>query len=237
MGVTVAIHQPNFLPWQGFFDKWIRADVLVLLDDVQFPKSGGNWTNRCGILQSGKATWLTVPVSRNYSGTRAIAEIECRNSDGDSRFMTSKISAAYATAPFFSEVLPIVGPAIQSGHTHILGLNLAILNVLSEQMNLPANRIVLSSSLGLKSMGTERLCDITRAVGGDTYLSGLGAYRYQDVSLFGRRDIRLEFQSFTEMHYQQIGVEEFVPGLSILDALMNIGFEQTARRLSHSSQT
>ena len=72
----VAIHQPNFLPWLGYFDKLARADVFVLLDDAQFPKKGGTWVNRARLLVSGRPDWVTVPVDRSYHGTRTIIEMQ-----------------------------------------------------------------------------------------------------------------------------------------------------------------
>ena len=67
----VAIHQPNFLPWLGYFDKLARADVFILLDTVQFPKKAGSWMNRARLLVGGEPSWITVPVVRSYHGLRS----------------------------------------------------------------------------------------------------------------------------------------------------------------------
>ena len=76
--MIVAIHQPNFFPWLGFFDKIARADVFCLLDNVQFPKTGGTWINRVQLWINGKAAWATAPVDRSYSGVRRIREMQAR---------------------------------------------------------------------------------------------------------------------------------------------------------------
>jgi len=67
-GRVVAIHQPNFLPWLGYFDKLARADTFVLLDSVQFPKRNGTWMNRVKLLVGGEPGWITVPIVRAYHG-------------------------------------------------------------------------------------------------------------------------------------------------------------------------
>jgi len=72
---TVAIHQPNFFPWLGYFDKIIRSNVFVFLDEVQFPKKGGSWSNRVKMLIAGEAKWVTASIERNYSGLRNINEM------------------------------------------------------------------------------------------------------------------------------------------------------------------
>lgn len=237
MGVTVAIHQPNFLPWLGFFDKWMKADVFVLLDDAQIPKSGGSWVNRCRILSAGKATWMTVPINRSYSGFRAITDIECHCSDEQLDRIITRISRSYASAPFFDEVFPLVRSSLDGAHRYLLNLNLEVLRGLAGQLALPMEKIILASSLEVDSSSTERLCDITQALGGDTYLSGLGAAQYQEEALFDRRGITLAYQNFVETPYEQIGVTEFVPGLSILDVLMTTGFDQLAKTISSWSPT
>ena len=75
MNKTVAIHQPNFFPWMGYFEKISRSDVFVFFDDVQFPKKGGSWSNRVKLLVSEEARWVTAAIDRSYSGTRTIREM------------------------------------------------------------------------------------------------------------------------------------------------------------------
>ena len=77
---VVAIHQPNFLPWLGFFAKLARADVFVLLDDAQFQKKRGTGSNRVKLLVAGRAAWVTVPIV-GYHGVRAIPEMRIGRAD------------------------------------------------------------------------------------------------------------------------------------------------------------
>ena len=79
MEKKVAIHQPNFFPWLGYFDKIFKSDYFVFLDNVQFQKTGGNWGNRVPILISNHKNWITVPINRNFSGLKKINEIKIKN--------------------------------------------------------------------------------------------------------------------------------------------------------------
>ena len=108
----VAIHQPNFLPWLGFFDKVARADVMVLLDSVQFPKKGGTWTNRVKMLIGGKPGWVTVPIDRSYHGLRTIAEMRI-TSDALAPKVVATIETSYGRAARFDEVMPLVSGLIE----------------------------------------------------------------------------------------------------------------------------
>ena len=66
---VVSIHQPNFFPWLGYFEKIVRSDYFIFLDNVQFPKKGGSWTNRVKLIVSGQPKWLTANINRQYHGT------------------------------------------------------------------------------------------------------------------------------------------------------------------------
>ena len=72
---VVAIHQPNFFPWIGYFEKMARADSFIFMDNVQFPKKGGAWCNRVKLLIGGEARWVTASIDRNFSKTREIREM------------------------------------------------------------------------------------------------------------------------------------------------------------------
>lgn len=72
----ISIHQPNFFPWFGNFDKIFRSDLFVFLNDVQFPKKGGVWTNRVKLIVSRTARWLTGAVDRDYQGTRNVNQMK-----------------------------------------------------------------------------------------------------------------------------------------------------------------
>ena len=104
MNRIVAIHQPNFFPWIGYFDKIARCDAFVILDDVQFPKTGGTWTNRVKLPISGEPRWVTAPINRNYSGVRKISEIEFTGNQAWRDKILKIIEFNYKKAPFYVEM-------------------------------------------------------------------------------------------------------------------------------------
>ena len=74
--MLVAIHQPNFLPWLGYFDKIARADRFVILDSVPLQLTGGNYTNRVKMIVSGKPAWITMPLRRGHEARNRIDQAE-----------------------------------------------------------------------------------------------------------------------------------------------------------------
>lgn len=226
---VVAIHQPNFFPWLGFFNKWARADVFVLLDHVQFPKTAGNWINHVQILNAGKPLWMTAPVVRAYHGVRRIDETEINDST-DWREKTRRTwRAQYGRARCFHEAFPLLDPLLAVRAPRLADYNLAVLAGLGRAIGLSTDRWRRSSTIGAAGTGTELLAALVKAVGGTHYLAGGGAGGYQEDAVFAREGLGLVPQGFTPTPYAQRGTDVFVPGLSIVDALMNVGVEATAR--------
>jgi hypothetical protein len=229
---VVAVHQPNFYPWLGFFDKWARADVFVLLDDVQFPKTGGVWTNRSGIAQEGKKVWFTAPISRSFSGVVRVNEIHLLDDSSWREKLVRKFAAAYRSAPFRDEGLELLVADVLGAQTLLVDLNLASLMRLGSLLGLDREKIILSSALDITASSTERLVQIVQQSGGTTYLAGGGAQGYQQDEDFAKKGLHVDYQDFRHPLYEQTGTESFIPGLSILDSLSQLGVSGTRELLS-----
>jgi WbqC-like protein family len=217
----VAIHQPNFLPWLGYFDKVARADVFVFLDDAQQQKKGGSYTNRVRMLVGGEPAWMTVPIDRSYHGVREIREIEIDESKPWRRKALATIEQSYGRAPHFDEVFPLVGELIELRDLGLAEYNLRAVRELCDRIGLEAE-FALSSELGVDAGATERLIELTRAAGGTAYLSGGGAEGYQEDEAFAAAGVGLVMQEFRHPRYEQ-QADEFTEGLSVVDALMSRG--------------
>jgi WbqC-like protein family len=223
----VAIHQPNFFPWLGYFNKLARADVFVLLDDVQFPKKGGTWINRVRLLIDEEPAWVTVPVVRSYDGVRQIREMRIDEQAPWRRKLLKTIQASYARAPHKDEVMPLLSELIANPTDELAEYNRASIIALTEALGL-TTEFVLSSTLDASGRATDRLIQLVQEVGGTSYLSGGGAAGYQEDERFSEAGIELVQQRFEPPTYPQLAGAP-VPGLSVIDALLNCGFEGTRR--------
>jgi len=232
----VAIHQPNFFPWLGFFKKWAEADIFVLLDDVQIPLKGGSWINRTQILQNGERTWLTAPISRDELSDKKLSDVFLVQDTGWKRRAKELFRHSYIRCKYVEDCTNLLDRNFDSENQGLLQMNLKGLRQLGELLDLDWGRIVLSSSLGISSAGTQRLVEIVKAVFGETYLSGDGAQDYQINEAFPEAGLNLEFLNFTHPIYSQGGSKEFTPGLSVLDAIANLGTEETRALLHHDTQ-
>jgi hypothetical protein len=220
----VAIHQPNFLPWLGYFDKIARSDVFVLLDDVQFSK--GSYTNRTKILINGEPRWLTVPVDRSGGSTQLISDVRIGDGDRWREKAPETVRHAYSRADHFDECFAVVEPLLRGPEDRLAEYNERAIRELASRLA-PGAEFVRASTLDVGGKGTDLLVEIVRAVSGDAYLAGSGAGGYQEDEKFERAGVELMRQEFTHPDYPQ-AADEPVHGLSAIDALMSCGFERTA---------
>ena len=223
MGKTVAIHQPNFFPWLGYFDKIARSDVFIFLDHVQFPKTGGAWCNRVKMRCGGEARWVTAPVRRSFHGVAAINDIEWADEQPWRSKLLKTLKANYSRAPFFTEAMMLLERLVLLPESNLARYNITVVRAIAEQIGLQHGHCLTSSSLDGQGQASDLLIDLTRKVGGTCYMCGGGASGYQDDQEFEQAGIALVYQNFQHPVYPQAGAAEFVPGLSVVDALMNLG--------------
>jgi hypothetical protein len=221
--VRVAIHQPNFLPWLGYFDKMARADVFVLLDTVALQKTGGHYTNRAQFLVGGEARWLSVPVVHGTAARARIDRVTIADRGPWRRKLKMTLQQSYAQATHFAAIMPLVEAVLDMATERLCELNMAGISAIAERLGIRREKIRRASLLDVEGASTDLLIAIVRAVGGDVYLCGGGAGAYQDDSRFRAAGIEVEYQDFRPVPYPQGRRDGFVPGLSAIDALMHCG--------------
>jgi len=218
--VIVACHQPNFLPWIGFFYKALLADLVVLLDDVQFAR-GFTWVNRNRLKCDQGELWLTVPVKKKGRGLQKISDVEVLDVGNWPRRFFQGISQNYAHAPYFAEHRAFLKDLMQMRWEKLVDLNVAAIYYLAGSLGI-GNKVVLQSSLRIQSQGSELLVKITKETGSDVYLTPLVSKKYVDENLFARHGITIQFFKFIPSVYPQLW-GEFIYNLSALDLLLNCG--------------
>ena len=215
--MKVAVHQPQYLPWLGYFDKMDQADCFVVLDDVQFKKN--EWQNRNRIKTASGWQWLTVPVLHRFP--QLISHVKVNNAARWSRKHLQALISNYSASPFFAVHRPFFEEIYARDWTMLLDLNLATLSYLVEALGI-RTKLHLASSLPARDGATDRLVAICQALGADTYLSGAGGRGYLDVERFEEAGIRVLFQTFQcPLYPQRFGA--FEPNLSIVDLLFHCG--------------
>lgn len=219
--MIAAAHQPIFMPWPGLFYKALRADVLVLLDDVQFPQGRG-WMTRNRLKDSRGELWLRVPVRRKGRGKQIIRDVEILEEEDWRRKHLESIRQHYAHAPYLAEFLPALETIYSRGQGCLLDLNLDIIRLLWEALGLGRRRLVLQSELGAGGGGTGLLVNVCVALNADRYVTLSPARRHIVPEEFAANGIEPEFLRFHPPVYPQLWGEARY-NLSTLDLLLNCG--------------
>jgi hypothetical protein len=213
---VVAIHQPNFLPWLGWFAKAAQADVLVLLDDVRLEPAG--LTQRVKIKAREGPRHLTVPV-RGRDDVR-IDAAEIANDGRWHRHAARVLENAYGGTPGWERYAGPILDVLRDPPALLVDLNLALLRPLLDAFAI-RTEIRRSSEMGPRAetgnLGNLAIC---RRVGAATYLSGQGAREYDDPAPFAAAGVDLVYSRFEHPVYPQPH-GEFAPGLSALDLLFS----------------
>jgi hypothetical protein len=231
----VAIHQPNYIPWLGYFFKIYRAHKFVFLDTVLY--SNGSFTNRNSIKTPNGSAWLTIPVLKSGRSGQLISEVETNNVCRWEARHLATLRSNYGKAPFFKEVFPVLEPHYRvgtNGKKPLSEFNIDVICTICEYLGI-RTPCIRSSQLNVSGHKTDLLLDICRSIGANVYLAGTGGKAYQEDIKFEDGGITPVYSSFSQQPYPQL-FGEFVGNLSIVDALMNCGYRGTRRLLSMDSQ-
>lgn len=228
MSKTVVIHQPDFVPYLGFFQRFLSADEFIVLDHVQFVNSSRGWTHRDKIKTASGEKWLTLSVKRAPRGT-PINEIELSSSVDWVTDNLNLLKQNYRGAPFFDQVFPYIVGLYDQPPRLMADFNLRSIELIMDllEVRLPWVR---SSTLQPTGSSNELLIDLLGKVGATHYLSGNGARDYMQPEKFAQAGIEVIWQEFKHPVYpQQFGA--FVPYLSSLDMLFNCGVKASRQIL------
>lgn len=217
-----AIMQPTYLPWIGYFALMDMADVFVFLDDVQLSKQ--SWQTRNRIKgESGKELMLTVPI--RHAGEQAIRDVEIDGTHWAAKHLKS-FQQNYRKAPHFADALALYEPALQRGHARLCDLNIALISTIAGRLGIDGRRVRSSDITAKSADRRDRLVDICREVGADTYLSPAGAAGYlsedDGEGQFAAQGMTLLYQRYEHPTYPQVN-GAFLPYMCVLDLIANVG--------------
>lgn len=212
----IAIMQPYLFPYLGYFQLIMASDTFVLFDDVNYIKKG--YINRNNILLNGAAYRFTVPV-QNVSQNKKINE-HYFSDDTDNILKT--FNMAYGKAPYYTDVFPIVERALKGNERKVSSVCFNAISDILGYLGIEKN-ILFSSDIDYNrcASATDKLIEITKALESNYYINAIGGQNLYEYDYFQSKDITLAFIQMENVVYSQDGKNvEFVPNLSILDALM-----------------
>jgi hypothetical protein len=225
---AVAIHQPEYFPWLGFFDKARRADVLVLLDHVQFDRS--SLQHRARLAGANGLVWLTIPFVHKFP--QRIDEVVFADDRWRAKHEKT-VQACYGRAPGFAAAAPALAAFFAQRHDKLVDATIASVELLLDAFAVRPPRVVRSSTLGVSGEKADLVLDVCRRLEATRYLSGRSGATYLDRQVLAAAGVELDVQSYTPPSYPRARpLPDEARGLSALDAWLCVG--QDAPQLMRS---
>lgn len=227
--MIVGIHQAHYLPWAGYIDKMLKSDKFVILDEVQLETPSPMVRNKVLDI-SGHEIYLTVDIFRKGFLEKKANEIEVCNQTKWQKKSKNFLLLNYKKAPFFDEIFPLIQPIYEKNYKWLFDVEIDTVEIMRSCFDIDTE-IVLQSDLHLDETlkNNDLLIAILKKIGADRYLSGNGARKYMDLRKFNEQGIAVGFQKFVCPVYAQFNTNEFVPNLSALDMLFNLGKTESTK--------
>lgn len=237
--VELAVMQPTYIPWIGYFDLIDQADIFVFYDDVKVSKQ--SWGVRNRINLAGKEHFLTVPL-KNYQNhnDRLFSNTEIAYTTKWNIKHLKTLQQAYSKAPFFECIFNDVRALIIDNVYGSIGdLNMAIISHISDKCGIETPFIKSSEIQGLEGTKDKRLVNICKKLNAENYLSTPGSAVYIEAETpggaFRKNDINLRYHKYISPKYPQLG-GQFLNQLSILDLLFNCGYDDALALIKSGRQ-
>lgn len=223
--MIITIHQPEHLPWLGFFNKLSKAELFVILDHVQFEKN--YFQNRNKIIGTNGVQYIGIPAltSGHMTGMIKTTEIALKTNANWRNKYINTIMLSYSKYPYFDEVFPILEKALKIDSKYVCDINIAIIKAFADKLGFHP-QYVRSSELNVSGLKSELILNICKKVQATTYIAGPSGRDYLDMNSFKTNGIKVVFNDYKHPTYHQMKSKEFVPYMSSLDLFMNCGFEE-----------
>ncbi len=213
--------QPTYLPWAGYFNLIASVDEFVFLDDVQLQKN--SWQGRNRILLNHEPHWLTVPVKHASLDQLINNTLLCEEKKWRRKHVMT-LKNTYARHPYKVAVTEIAEYLINNNATNLATLNANLICYIASRLNI-STPVRLSSEIGVTGKRTDKLLNILQVLQAKIYVSPVGASGYLQEDGFSlRSNIDLQFQAYLPLPYSQHGHKSFLPYLSIVDVIANLGW-------------
>lgn len=227
--MILVAHQPEYLPYLGFFYKAGKAGKFIFVDHVQFQKEGFQNRNRIRTKPGLDGwTWLTIPVVTKNKLSQKINEVEIDNSRYWAKKHWKSIYFSYKDAPFFKKYKDFFEQTYSKKWIKLADLNEAIICYLFKELDIQIP-VYKSSDYNIEGQKTDMIINLCKAMKADTHLSGPGltaegGKHYVEEEKFRINGLNHIFSDFKHPVYPQ-QFKPFIPNMSVIDLLFNCGQE------------
>ena len=231
---SVAITQPTYLPWLGYFQQMARADVFVFLDTVQFAHQSWQSRNRLRDIE-GNVFWVTVPVASHHL-TDPICDIRIASQPRSwRRKHLNSVRTHLGGTPHLESVVATLEAALNQQHEKLVDLNIDLIARVRQKLGIQT-RLLRASELDVSGSRSDLLLAICQEVGASRFLANAGSriYLQSDEDRFEKSGITIDYQCWKHPVYQQRG-DNFIVNLSWLDPICHLGWSLEALEMEEDA--
>ncbi len=216
--MKVAIMQPYFMPYIGYFQLINAVDVFVVYDNIEYTKKG--WINRNRILVNGKDEFITLPLKKDSDYLHINQRNLADSFEVDKHRILRKIKECYLKAPNFKQTFVLIEEIFSFDCTNLFEFILNSIKIICKHLDIKTE-LFISSTININHdlKSEQKVLAICKSFNADCYINSFGGIELYSKEVFFKENIELKFLSKSEYSYSQIG-PKFVPNLSILDVLM-----------------
>ena len=229
--MRLAIMQPYFMPYIGYFQLINSVDKFVIYDNIQYTKKG--WINRNRILANGKDQLITLPIKKDSDYLNVVERELSESWDKDKSKMLNVIKASYNKAPYFQETFELISKCLNNPEANLFRFIYDSIVLINNHLEIKTP-IIISSTIDadhtLKSQ--DKVLSLCKEQNADIYINSIGGVELYDKETFKQNNIKLNFIKSNPIQYKQFN-NEFVSWLSIIDVLMFNSKEQIKEYLNN----
>ena len=228
--MKLAIMQPYFFPYIGYFQLINSVDEFVIYDNIEFTKKG--WINRNRILVNGTDAIISLPLQKDSDFLNINDRFLANTWEVDRKKILNRISESYRKAPYYKETYELIEKCIMFEERNLFKYILnSVKNVLFF-LNIDT-KLIISSSISIddKLKRDEKVMAICKERGADIYINPIGGFELYDKETFKKNNLELQFIKSNNISYNQFN-NEFIPWLSIIDVMMFNSFNEIKSYMS-----
>lgn len=228
--MKLAIMQPYFMPYIGYFQLINSVDQFIIYDNIQYTKKG--WINRNRILMNGKDQLITLPIKKDSDYLNVVERELSESWDKDKNKIINIIKSSYSKSPYFQEVFELLSKCLNNPEKNLFKFIYDSIVLINDYLAIKTP-IVISSSINadhtLKSQ--DKVLSLCKAQKADVYINSIGGVELYDKAIFKQNGIKLNFIKSDPIKYKQFN-NEFISWLSIIDVMMFNSKEQIQEYLN-----
>lgn len=230
--MITAIHQPSYFPWLGWIDKVKKSEHFILMDEVQLSDRAYQHRNLF-LTNTGQQKFLTIGIQKKEYFSKKINELLINNDEPWQEKHFRFLENNYGRHPFYKEIMPQLEIIFKKNYSTLIEVLLDSIGITLKLLNI-STEVILQSNLDYdrQKQKSNLILALLQSVGSHHYLSGKGAEAYMQMEDFEANGIKVDFQQFSHPVYPQKSSAAFIPGISCLDLLFNVGIEKAAQLIN-----